>query len=592
LKGGPYINSERKKMGEKYQAYRKLNYNLPEKSWTWNLYGAGLENLGRAGEPEPFSIPEPNNDQLLVRIDTVSVCFSDVKILKQGGSHPKLYNRDLAVDPTRLGHEVSLTIVKVGKNLQGRYKPGQRLAVQPDIYQQGKSTAYGYTVPGGMVQFHLIGDEVLKTDTGACLLPLEEGMGYAESSLLEPWGCVMAAYTQRRRLAPKKDGTMWIIGQPGDSTPYTFSAGLNSPASIILTDVPDSVKGLVSSTGAKVIERNDLAPADYESLSKELTNGVGFDDIVILNPTSAHDVSQIARLIARRGTCNLIGTMPLDGLAQVDLGRLHYDYIAFIGNNSTDIAASYGESRNRCELRAGGSTLFIGAGGPMGQMHVQRALELPDGPKLVIATEISDERLQTLSNMFTPLAEKNNRKLLFFNPNTSKKSFHDFMMEATQNQGLDDVVVSVPVAALMEEGDTVMKPDGMMVLFAGVPNGTMGKVNLSNVYLSNAQYTGTSGLTIDDQASVMARRVAGTLSPGRSVAAVGGLETAAEAIESVIEGKYPGKVVIFPQIRNLPLTGLKELKERLPEVAAKLGEDLMWTNEAEEVLIEKMWEKP
>ncbi len=579
-------------MGEKYQAYRKLNYHIPTQSWTWNLYGAGLENLGNAGQPEPFSIPEPNDDQLLVRIDTVSVCFSDVKILKQGGSHPKLYNRNLSVDPTRLGHEVSLTIVKVGKNLQNTYKPGQRLAVQPDIYQQGKSTAYGYTVPGGMIQFHLIGDEVLKTDTGACLLPLDDDMGYAESSLLEPWGCVMAAYTQRRRLTPKKGGMMWIIGQPGDSTSNNFSAGLDAPASFVLTDVPASVKALVSSSGAKVIERNGLTSADYAALSKELTNGLGFDDIVVMNPASARDVSQIAKLIARRGTCNLVGTKSLDGLVQVDLGRLHYDYIAFLGTNGTDIAASYGEARNRCELRAGGATVFIGAGGPMGQMHVQRALELPNGPKLVIATEISDERLETLSNMFTPLAEKHGRKLLFFNPNSSKQTFHDFVMQATQNQGVDDVVVSVPVAALMEEGDTVMKPDGMMVLFAGVPNGTMGNVNLSNVYLSNAQYTGTSGLTIDDQASVMARRVSGTLSPGRSVAAIGGLETAAEAIESVIEGKYPGKVVIFPQIRNLPLTGLKELKERLPEVAAKLGEDNMWTNEAEEMLIEKLWEKP
>jgi threonine dehydrogenase-like Zn-dependent dehydrogenase len=385
---------------------------------------------------------------------------------------------------------------------------------------------------------------------------------------------------------------MWIVGQPGDGTPYTFSAGLDAPSTIVLTDVPESVKGLVSTTQAKVIERNGLMRTDYESLSKDITNGVGFDDIVVLQPTSAGAVSRIAQFIARRGTCNLVGTQPLDGLAQVDLGRLHYDYIAFLGNNGTDIAASYGEARNRCELRPGGSTVFIGAGGPMGQMHVQRALELPEGPTLVIATEISDDRLQTLSDMFTPLAEKNGRKLLFFNPTTSKQSFHDFVMEATQNQGVDDVVVSVPVAALMEEGDTVMKPDGMMVLFAGVPNGTMGAVNLSNVYLSNAQYTGTSGLTIGDQASVMQRRVAGTLSPGRSVAAIGGLETAAEAIESVIDGKYPGKVVIFPQIRNLPLTGLKELKERLPDVAAKLGEDLMWTNEAEEVLIEKMWEKP
>ena len=37
---------------------------------------------------------------------------------------------------------------------------------------------------------------------------------------------------------------------------------------------------------------------------------------------------------------------------------------------------------------------------------------------------------------------------------------------------------------------------------------------------------------------------------------------------------------------------LKEVEEKLPEVASKLGEDLMWTNEAEEALIEKFWKKP
>ena len=579
-------------MGEQFKAYRNLNYVIPEKSFAWNLYGAGLENLGRDGQPEPFEIPEPGDDQILVRIDCISVCFSDVKILKQGGSHPKLYNRNLAVDPTRLGHEVSLTVVKVGKNLQDTYHFAQRLAVQPDIYQQGKSTAYGYTIPGGLIQYHLIGKEVLVTDAGACLLPVTEEMGYAESSLLEPWGCVMAAYTQRRRQVPKTGGSMWIVGQPGDTTTFTFSAGFDSPATIVLTDVPASVKELAAATSAKIIERNGLAVSDYEALVKELTNGSGFDDIVVLNLTSANTVSQIARFIARRGTCNLVGTQPLDGLAQVDLGRLHYDYISFVGTQGVDISASYGEVRNRCELHAGGTAVFIGAGGPMGQMHVQRALELPDGPKLVIATEISDERLKTLNDMFAPLAKKQGRKLLFFNPNSSELSFHDFVMQATDGQGADDVVVSVPVAELMEEGDTVMKPDGMLVLFAGVPNGTMGIVNLSNVYLANAQYTGTSGLTIDDQTTVMQRRVAGTLSPARSVAAIGGLETAAEAIHSVMEGRYPGKVVIFPQLHNLPLTGLKELHERFPDVAARLGDDLMWTNEAEEVLIEKLWEKP
>lgn len=576
-------------MGDKYQSYRSINYPIPDKTWAWNLYGAGLESMGHDGAPEAFSVPEPGDDQLLVRIDSIGVCFSDVKIIQQGGKHPKLYNRDLSVDPTRLGHEVALTIARVGKNLQDKYHVGQRLAVQPDIYQQGKSTAYGYTIPGGLVQYHVIGKEVLDTDAGACLLPVEEEMGYAESSLLEPWGCVFAAYTQRRRLEPKAGGTMWIVGQPGDATEFTFSKHIEPPAVIVLTDVPEAVKNLATSTSAKIVERNGVS--NYAALSQEMTNGVGFDDIILLNPKSAETVGQIAKFIARRGTCNLVGTAPLDGLVSVDLGRLHYDYIAFIGTNGTDIAASYGEARNRCELRAGGSAVFVGAGGPMGQMHVQRALEHPDGPKLVIATEISDDRLDTLREMFAPLAKKMGRTVLFFNPKTSAKSFYDFVMEATEGQGADDVVVSVPVAGLMAEGDTVMKSDGMLVLFAGVPNGTMGKVNLSNVYLSNAQYTGTSGLTINDQAAVMERRVAGTLSPGRSVAAVGGLETAAEAIQSVVEGRYPGKVVIFPQIHNLPLTSLKDLKTKFPEVAAKMDED-MWTNEAEETLIETFWEKP
>jgi threonine dehydrogenase-like Zn-dependent dehydrogenase len=578
-------------MANKFEAYQSLDYPLPTKSLGWNLYGAGFENMGHEGQAEAFDVPEPNDDQLLVRIDCVSICFSDIKVIKQGPAHPKLYNRDMRREPTRLGHEVSLTVVKVGKNLAGRYHRGQRLAVQPDIYMQGKSNAYGYTVPGGLIQYHLIGKEVLDTDDGACLLPVDESMGYAESSVLEPWGCVMGAYTQRRRLAPKAGGSLWIIGKPGDPTAYSCSMALK-PATIVLTDVPASIKQLAEATGAKVLERNSVTTEGYQALSAELTEGKGFDDVIVLNPRSAQAVGEAARHIARRGTFNLVGTTPLDGLVQVDLGRLHYDYIAFVGTRGTDLAASYGEQRNRCELRPGGTTVFVGAGGPMGQMHVQRALELPNGPKVVVATEVSDERLQTLKDMFAPLATKQGLTIAFFNPTTSPVSFHDFVMELTAGQGADEVVVSVPVAKLMEEADTVMKADGMMVLFAGVPNGTYGQVNLSNVYLSNAQYTGTSGLTIHDQTLVMDRRIAGTLSPGRSVAAIGGLPTAAEALKAVEHGRFPGKVVVFPQIQDLPLMGLKELAERVPEVAAKLGEDLMWTREAEEALIEKFWEKP
>ena len=105
-----------------------------------------------------------------------------------------------------------------------------------------------------------MGTEMLDTDDGACLLPIPDSMGYAEASTLEPWGCVMAAYTQRRRLEPKDGGTMRIVGRPGDEREYEFSAGLDAPGTIVLTDAPVSVRALVERTSATVVVRTASAP--------------------------------------------------------------------------------------------------------------------------------------------------------------------------------------------------------------------------------------------------------------------------------------------------------------------------------------------
>lgn len=576
-------------MTSKYERYHEVDYKLPDKNWAWNMYGAGEEKIGRNNQPEQFPIPKPAASQMLVRIDSVGLCFSDTKLIRMGGSHPKLYNRDLEQEPTRLGHEAALTVIEVGEDLRGQYHPGQRLAVQPDIYQNGKSTAYGYTIPGGLIQYHLIGPEMLDTDEGACLLPVGETMGYAESSLLEPWGCVLAAYTQRRRLTPKESGIMWILGRPGDTAEYSFSAGLEAPETIILTDVPPAVAKLAEQAGAKVVVQDGLAPHQFAEFAAKLTAGGGFDDIVMLDPRSAATVSEVAKQIARRGTLNLVGKTPLDGLVAADVGRLHYDYIAFIGCQGPDIAAAYGEERNRCELAPGGTAVFVGAGGPMGQMHVQRAIELPNGPRKIIATEVSDQRLQALHDRFAPLAADNGCELMIFNPQNNPLSLYDFVMSATDQKGADDVVVSVPIADVMAEGNTFMNDNGMLVFFAGVPNGTMAPLNLSTVYTHNAQFTGTSGLSIDDQTLVLDQVSEGTLSPGRSVGAIGGMKAAKEGIRAVIEGTYAGKIIIFPQFHDLPLLGLDELREKLPEVGEKLDSNDMWTLEAEQALFELYW---
>ena len=139
----------------------------------------------------------------------------------------------------------------------------------------------------------------------------------------------------------------------------------------------------------------------------------------------------------------------------------------------------------------------------------------------------------------------------------------------------------------MSDSAQLMAPDGMLVLFAGAPVGTVGPLDLSAVYLQNAQYTGTSGSRISDQQLVIDKAVAGLLSPERSLAAVGGIEAGRDGVQAMLEGRFAGKIVIFPQLKGLPLMGLEELAERYPAIGRHLGDG--WSPEAERELIETFW---
>ena len=80
----------------------------------------------------------------------------------------------------------------------------------------------------------------------------------------------------------------------------------------------------------------------------------------------------------------------------------------------------------------------------------------------------------------------------------------------------------------------------------------------------------------------------GELSTNRSVAVVGSLEAARDGMQAVLDTVYPGKIVIVPHIKDLPLTALSELKDKMPGVYARLKDGHEWTGEAEEEFLELM----
>ena len=87
---------------------------------------------------------------------------------------------------------------------------------------------------------------------------------------------------------------------------------------------------------------------------------------------------------------------------------------------------------------------------------------------------------------------------------------------------------------------------------------------------------------------VLDKTNSGELSPNRSVAAVGSLSAARDGLKAVKEATLAGKVVIYPNIKELPLTTLGELKEKLPTVYARLNARGEWTHAAEEEFLWQM----
>lgn len=568
-------------MSAKLEQYVAATFVSPQNR-LWPLFGAGFENLGVEGQPTSEETPTVGPDQLLVRHDAVGICFSDIKVIDAGEQHPRIF-RDMKKEPVVLGHEVCLTVVGVGANLREQYRVGDRFIVQADIYYQGVNYAYGYMIQGGMSQYNVIDQRILQGDDGNYLIPVQPGTGYAESALAEPWACVIATYGLTYRTGLKDSGAAWIIGTSDARNDYVISAGFDAqrhPARLALTQAPAPFAARLREQAASLgIELMEISPETLHDPEAKLPQ---FDDIIVLGPDPAIIEAASLRL-ADFGIMALIAEAPLPRAVQVDIGRVHYNRWTYVGGTTADIALAYSAHPVRSELKAGGKSWFIGAGGPMGQMHVQRAVRLPHPPATILATARTPHRLTELAATIGPEARA--RGLDFTCLSLSDPDYTE-QVAAMAGAGFDDIIVLAPSTSAIAAAAGHLAPAGVMNVFAGLKRGTIVLLDLSGVYLKNVRFIGHTASTIDDLKHMLHQTEAGYLSPNRSVKAVGSLSAARDGLEAVRDARFPGKVVIFPQIKDFPLTPLPELKERLPSVYAKLKDGHEWTIEAEKEFLE------
>jgi hypothetical protein len=342
---------------------------------------------------------------------------------------------------------------------------------------------------------------------------------------------------------------------------------------LLLTDVPAEFAGWLkmqaATLGVEVIEVDDVTALPVEQV----------DDIVLLG-ADPDLIEAVSPHLAYFGILAIIADTPLSHKVSVDVGRVHYNRWLYVGSPGPDIARAYSDVPVRSELKPGGRAWFVGAGGPMGRMHVQRAVESPDSPKTIFCTARTDRRLRVVESIYR--ADTEARGIAFTCVSQQDRVVYRQTLEKVGALGFDDIMVMAPDASAIAEAADYIAPGGVMNIFSGVARGTMAGLDLSDVYLEDVRFIGHSGLTTEDMRLTLHQVESGNLSPNRLVAAIGSLTAAREGLQAVKNAVFPGKIVIYPHIKDFPLTALPDLKGKLPGVYAKLKDGCEWTTEAEE----------
>ncbi|MHC4331722.1 MAG: alcohol dehydrogenase catalytic domain-containing protein [Planctomycetota bacterium] len=523
---------------------------LPQTQYAVQLVGPDELVLNKAKQ-----VPKPGRHQVLCRVEAVGLCFSDLKLLKQFSSHVRKSEVVSGIDldilkeipsyvpgqaATVPGHEAVVRIEAVGPGVED-FKPGQRFLVQTDYRWVRTATsngALGYNFEGALAEYVLMDKRIMTSPEGdSMLLPAGEELSGSAVALVEPWACVEDAYVSTERTSLKADGRMlvWVSKSP-------------PPAEL----------------GVEICQASSVA---------ELTDA-GYDDVIYFG-AAAEVVEALFAKVALNGLLNIVlcgGRFGRDVVTLV--GRVHYGGIRIIGTTGSDPAESMEIIPETDEIRPGDRINVVGAGGPMGMMHVIRNICQGVEGVSVYASDLDDGRLAALTKIAAPLAEKNVVEYKPYNPTKQETK-----------EAFDYTALMAPIPALVAAAVHDAAERGLINIFAGIPATVSGQIDLDAYIEKRLYFIGTSGSTLDDMKRMLAKAESGRLDTNVSVAAVSGFEGATEGIRAVESRSIAGKIIVYPACRDLGLVPLEEMEEKLPEVAECLNDGL-WTKQAEQKLLE------
>ena len=258
---------------------------------------------------EDRPVPEPGPGQMLVKIDYVGICGTDIEFYKLGQTPTPL--------PKILGHENSGTIVKLGEGVTD-FQVGQRVLCGPPAHckencspcKEGKTNicihgfprTAGIGMPDGGYAEYLLIEDVAHT----MIIPVPENVKMEDAVLFD----VICVALHGIRMSRFKLGDSVVVSGMGpvglSAVQFLKTGGANK---IIALDVTDRKKEAALAYGADYFLNSATEPDIAASIREILGSDVGADIVYECSGHPASVETCVLKAVKPGGQVMLIGTV-------------------------------------------------------------------------------------------------------------------------------------------------------------------------------------------------------------------------------------------------------------------------------------------
>ncbi|HEY5586458.1 MAG TPA: zinc-binding dehydrogenase [Ruminiclostridium sp.] len=306
---------------------------------------------------EDFELPEIKDDEILAHIISDSICMSSYKASAQGNEHKRV-PKNIDTHPVIIGHEFCGEIVSVGSKWIHQFKTGSKFSIQPAINQKEDPYAapgYSFEYIGGDATYIIIPNVVMEAGS---LLPYE-GQAFFYGSLAEPMSCIVGTFhaqyhtlqgSYEHKMGIIEGGNMAILAGVGPMGLGAIDYAIHcdrKPGLLVVTDIDEARLARAASiytvedalkNGVELKYVNTAGIGDAIKYLISLTNGKGYDDVMVLAPVRPV-VEMGGKILAKDGCLNFFaGPSNTEFTAEFNFYDVHYSSTHVVGTSGGNTA--------------------------------------------------------------------------------------------------------------------------------------------------------------------------------------------------------------------------------------------------------------